>query len=211
MKAAADYLRQLVAAGHRVAICEQVEDPKLARGIVKRRSRRDAHARRGARGMLARRREATTSSSRLICCRPKGRSRRPTRDRPVWPPSTSPPANSCSKPSARRRTRRGARPARVPPSWCTPPNSRPFASARTCSRTPRERWEFDAELARTELARRFQLASLDGLGARPRRCRSHRRGRRAAALPQRAAAERAARIFVARRSAARRAISGSTR
>src|ERR671918_571090 len=36
VKAAADYLRQLVAAGHRVAICEQVEDPKLAKGIVRR-------------------------------------------------------------------------------------------------------------------------------------------------------------------------------
>ena len=36
VKAAADYLRQLIAAGHRVAICEQVEDPRLARGIVKR-------------------------------------------------------------------------------------------------------------------------------------------------------------------------------
>ena len=36
VKAAADYLRRLVAQGHRVAICEQVEDPKLAKGIVKR-------------------------------------------------------------------------------------------------------------------------------------------------------------------------------
>src|SRR3954452_23477902 len=36
VKAAADYLRQLVAAGHRVAICEQVEDPKLAKGLVRR-------------------------------------------------------------------------------------------------------------------------------------------------------------------------------
>src|ERR1051325_3301298 len=36
VKAAAEYLRQLVAAGHRVAICEQVEDPKLAKGIVRR-------------------------------------------------------------------------------------------------------------------------------------------------------------------------------
>ncbi|MFH1850833.1 MAG: DNA mismatch repair protein MutS [Candidatus Neomarinimicrobiota bacterium] len=31
-----NYLHKLVAAGHRVAICEQVEDPKLAKGIVKR-------------------------------------------------------------------------------------------------------------------------------------------------------------------------------
>src|SRR5690348_6691697 len=29
VKAAADYLRQLVGAGYRVAICEQVEDPRL--------------------------------------------------------------------------------------------------------------------------------------------------------------------------------------
>src|SRR5204863_3534524 len=36
VKAAADYLRQLVDAGHRVAICDQVEDPKSARGLVRR-------------------------------------------------------------------------------------------------------------------------------------------------------------------------------
>ncbi|MEY4608188.1 MAG: mismatch repair protein MutS, partial [Gemmatimonadota bacterium] len=36
VKAAAEYIRRLVQQGHRVAICEQVEDPKLAKGIVKR-------------------------------------------------------------------------------------------------------------------------------------------------------------------------------
>ncbi len=36
VKAANDYLRRFVAQGFRVAICEQVEDPKLAKGIVKR-------------------------------------------------------------------------------------------------------------------------------------------------------------------------------
>ena len=36
VKAAAEYLRRLIAKGHRVAICEQVEDPKLARGLVRR-------------------------------------------------------------------------------------------------------------------------------------------------------------------------------
>ena len=36
VKAAANYLRQFVAQGFRVAICEQVEDPKLAKGIVRR-------------------------------------------------------------------------------------------------------------------------------------------------------------------------------
>ena len=36
VKAAADYLRRLVGQGYRVAVCEQVEDPKLAKGLVKR-------------------------------------------------------------------------------------------------------------------------------------------------------------------------------
>ncbi|MGH7517489.1 MAG: DNA mismatch repair protein MutS, partial [Gemmatimonadales bacterium] len=36
VRAAAEYLRQALAAGHRVAICEQVEDPKLAKGLVRR-------------------------------------------------------------------------------------------------------------------------------------------------------------------------------
>jgi DNA mismatch repair protein MutS len=36
VKAAGEYLRRLVGQGYRVAVCEQVEDPKLAKGIVKR-------------------------------------------------------------------------------------------------------------------------------------------------------------------------------
>ena len=36
VKAASDYLKQLVGKGHRVAICEQVEDPRKAKGIVRR-------------------------------------------------------------------------------------------------------------------------------------------------------------------------------
>src|SRR5690606_19189930 len=35
-KAMAEYLRKLVKQGFKVAICEQVEDPKLAKGIVRR-------------------------------------------------------------------------------------------------------------------------------------------------------------------------------
>ncbi|MGH7700612.1 MAG: DNA mismatch repair protein MutS, partial [Gemmatimonadales bacterium] len=36
VRAVTEYLRRLLAKGHRVAICEQVEDPKLARGLVRR-------------------------------------------------------------------------------------------------------------------------------------------------------------------------------
>jgi DNA mismatch repair protein MutS len=36
VKAAGEYVRRLVEQGYRVAICEQVEDPKLAKGVVRR-------------------------------------------------------------------------------------------------------------------------------------------------------------------------------
>jgi DNA mismatch repair protein MutS len=36
VKAGPDYVRRLVQLGHRVSICEQVEDPKTARGVVRR-------------------------------------------------------------------------------------------------------------------------------------------------------------------------------
>src|SRR5512132_360846 len=36
VKAAAEYLRLLIGAGHRVAICDQVEDPRTSRGLVRR-------------------------------------------------------------------------------------------------------------------------------------------------------------------------------
>jgi DNA mismatch repair protein MutS len=36
VKAAGEYLRRLVELGHKVAICEQIEDPKLAKGVVRR-------------------------------------------------------------------------------------------------------------------------------------------------------------------------------
>src|SRR5689334_23136565 len=35
-KALNEYLRRLVQLGYRVAICEQIEDPKLAKGVVRR-------------------------------------------------------------------------------------------------------------------------------------------------------------------------------
>src|SRR4029077_3595657 len=36
VKAAGDYVRRLVTQGFRVAICEQTEDPKVAKGVVRR-------------------------------------------------------------------------------------------------------------------------------------------------------------------------------
>ncbi len=39
------YLHKLVKAGYRVAICDQLEDPKLAKGIVKTRCDRNGNSR----------------------------------------------------------------------------------------------------------------------------------------------------------------------
>ena len=36
VKSCSEYLRRLVSRGYRVAVCEQVEDPKLAKGLVRR-------------------------------------------------------------------------------------------------------------------------------------------------------------------------------
>src|SRR5687768_9850995 len=36
VRAVSDYVRRLVQGGFRVAICEQVEDPRLAKGLVRR-------------------------------------------------------------------------------------------------------------------------------------------------------------------------------
>ena len=56
---------------------------------------------------------------------------------------------------------------RLSPPEIVVPGDFPLAADDSVLRTVRERWEFDPDLAREELARRFALASLDGLGVGP--------------------------------------------
>jgi len=164
VKAAADYLRQLIAAGHRVAICEQVEDPKLAKGIV-------------------RREVIETITPGAIFddnCLPG------VRNNYLAAVNTAP--GRPAEPS----NRRAAEPlcglaaidlstgeflleslpidaladalARLGPAEIVLPNDFGFTLDQGVLRTERDRWEFDPELARTELARRYGLSTLDGLG-----------------------------------------------
>ena len=160
VKAAAEYLRLLVGAGHRVAICEQVEDPKLARGLVRREvvetltpgalmqegwvagSRNNwlvalqrvsgtAGQRDSGYGLAAV--DLSTGEFLLEAMSGDGVEEALTRLSPaeiVISSGHADPLSSC--------------PALV---------------------TLREPWEFDPALAREELSRRFGLASLDGLGA----------------------------------------------
>ena len=158
VKAAAEYLRQLVSAGHRVAICEQVEDPRLAKGLV----RREVV-------------ETVTPGALLV---------------DGWIPGGR---NNWMTALARRRGRVGMAAvdlstgelvletlsedgveealSRLGPAEVVMPAGETAPSLPDTGPTPlltsREGWEFDPDLAREELTRRFSIASLDGLGIGP--------------------------------------------
>ena len=166
------------APGHRVAICEQVEDPKLARGLVRREVVETVTP--GAmlqEGWLAGRPEQLPGGARG--CGRGSRSGSPRIDL-----STGEFLLETLDAAGVRRGAGTPGPARR--SWC--PATLALAADDGVLRTVRERWEFDPDLAREELARRFALASLDGLGVGPDDAPAARRGRRPAALPHRAPA-----------------------
>lgn len=149
VKAAADYLRQLVAAGHRVAICEQVEDPKLARGIVKREVI-----------------ETVTPGALL-----EGDWLPSTRNNWLVAFSFGATGLAAADLSTGEFVLERLQPGgladalqRYAPAEVVVPVGEEIVEIQNAVCTARERWEFDAALAREELARRFRLASLDGLG-----------------------------------------------
>ncbi|MEP6571259.1 MAG: DNA mismatch repair protein MutS [Gemmatimonadota bacterium] len=156
VKAAADYLRQLIAGGHRVAICEQVEDPKLAKGLV----RREVI-------------ETITPGAVLDeNCLPGARNNFLAA---IWQDAGAPFAGIAAVDLSTGEflletvaaAAAGEALARLAPAEVVAPAECVLRLEDGILRTSRERWEFDAELARTEIARRFSLASLDGLGFGP--------------------------------------------
>ncbi|MGH7712349.1 MAG: DNA mismatch repair protein MutS, partial [Gemmatimonadaceae bacterium] len=153
VKAGHEYLRRLVQHGYRVAICEQVEDPRLAKGVVKREVIEtvtpgaafsddlldtDRHnymcavvERGGVVGIAAA--DVSIGTFRLIGCEPHDA------------------ADVI---------------ARLSPREILVPGAASDIGARVANAlvTEREAWEFDPALAREELIRRFRVAGLDGLG-----------------------------------------------
>jgi DNA mismatch repair protein MutS len=150
VKAATEYLRRLVAKGHRVAIAEQIEDPKLAKGVVRRavvetvtpgtvltddwlvKNRNNYVLALDPRGAVTGLAALDITTGALIL--------------EVVPAGDLEPA------LARYEARELVLPAEssVPAGYATI--------------TSREAWEFDADLAREDLTRTYGLASLDGLG-----------------------------------------------
>ena len=171
VKAAAEYLRQLVAAGHRVAICEQVEDPKLARGLVRREVVETVTP-----GALLQ--DGWVAGSRNNWMVAIGRG---SGAGALWADgkrggedvglaavdlSTGEFVLESIKQEALEEALSRLRPAEIviPSGDTSPPPRLPASPPLT---TSREHWEFDPRLARDDLARRFGLASLDGLGVNP--------------------------------------------
>ena len=171
VKAAAEYLRQLVGHGHRVAICEQVEDPKKAKGLVRREVVETLTP-----GALFEEGWVAGGRNNWIVAVNNGREDGKAEGREVTSPTARPPSRPTagiaaidlttgefileSIPSGGVEEVLGRlRPAEL----VLPPDAQVSPEA-AAMRTFRERWEFDPELAGEELARRFQLTTLDGLG-----------------------------------------------
>jgi len=151
VKSAAGYLRTFIQRGFRVAICEQIEDPKLAKGLVKRAvvetitpgAFLDEEFVPGSRNnwLVATHRDGLAavdlSTGEFVLERL----------------ATDGVAEALGRLAPREVVL--ARDAADPP-----------LDAEVL-RTHRDAWEFDPELARDELTRKLELASLDGLGLEP--------------------------------------------
>ena len=154
VKAATDYLRRLIANGHRVAICEQVEDPKLAKGLV----RREVVETLSPGAVLAEDWLERNRNNYLVALDRRG-------------PVTGLAALDLTTGELVLETvERSELPAALAryeaPELVVAdgdPEAIPGAEAPRAV-TRREAWEFDPALAREDLARVFSLGSLDGLG-----------------------------------------------
>ena len=153
VKAAAEYLKQLVEHGHRVAICEQVEDPRQARGIVRREVIETVTP-----GALLEDGWVAGGRNNWIVSVNQGSDGAETVGIAAIDLTTGEFLLETVTASGI-----GDALGRLHPAELVIANDRENPDPEVlCTR--RERWEFDDSLAGSELASRFRLASLDGLG-----------------------------------------------
>jgi DNA mismatch repair protein MutS len=157
VKAATEYLRRLIAQGHRVAICEQVEDPRLAKGLV----RREVIETVSPGAVLADDWLERNRNNFLVALAERGDG--------VGLAALDLTTGEFAL-EVVPREELGAALARyeavelVVAAGAQAPRSAPDSRMVT----EREAWEFDPELAREDLVRTFGLVSLDGLGVEAR-------------------------------------------
>jgi DNA mismatch repair protein MutS len=166
VKAAPDYVRRLVQMGHRVAICEQVEDPKLAKGIVRREVIETITPGAAFADDLL---DGARNNFLCAIC--------------VGTPGSDTGVAVMDVSTGEFRLARAAGPALdallarwsprelIVPRGAELPRAVAALSAGGTAGigegplvTERDGWEFDASLARDELARQFQVLSLEGFG-----------------------------------------------
>ena len=151
VKAATAYLRRLIAKGHHVAICEQVEDPKLAKGLV----RREVIETITPGTVLAEDWLEQNRNNFLVALDPRGEA--------TGLAALDLTTGECALetvPTAEL----GAALARYEAPELVVPAGAAVPLPEGTTGTEREAWEFDPDLAREDLVRTFRLASLDGLG-----------------------------------------------
>src|SRR5687768_1891602 len=172
VKAAADYVRRLVQQGFRVAICEQVEDPKVAKGIVRREvietvtpgvALADDLLEGARNNYVVALASGTGDKDRGTRTGEGGRGAAiGTRDEGTWGVAAADVSTGEMRVAVVDRPGLDSLLARLSPREIViadDPGALP-----SCLITEREQWEFDPELARDDLTRHFGVLSLDGLG-----------------------------------------------
>src|SRR6266550_716270 len=150
VKAATEYLRRLIGKGHRVAICEQVEDPKLAKGIV----RREVVETVTPGTVLSDDWLVRNRNNFLVAVDPRGADAGLAALDLITGELVLETVAAVDLPHTL---------ARYEPAEVVLPSDVAVATA-VGTVTVREAWEFDPELAREDLLRTYGIASLDGLG-----------------------------------------------
>ena len=136
--AASGYIARLVRQGFRVALCEQMEDPRTAKGVVKREVVRVITPGDPARGRRARRRrDLLRDGDRARAHEPGGRPG--SRPRPASSPSRSGTARAASSACATRSAPPGRASSCCAAASSFPSGSRTRRSPRRRSRAPRSR------------------------------------------------------------------------
>ncbi len=151
VKAASTYIKRLVERGFRVAICEQVEDPKLAKGIVRREVIEVVTPGAVMSDDLL---EETRNTFLAAVVTDAARAGFAVADLSTGELALETVAFADLDAALER----------YHPSEVVVPEGAAALAPAGSLVTRREPWEFDPALAAEELARRFALASLDGLG-----------------------------------------------
>jgi len=151
VKAAAEYLRRLIGLGHRVAICEQTEDPKLAKGIV----RREVVETVTPGTVLSDDWLERNRNNYLVAAHIQGEDAGLAAIDLITGELALETVPAAELQDAL---------ARYEPAEVVTPAGAAFSAPERAIRTEREAWEFDPALAREDLTRTFAIASLDGLG-----------------------------------------------